>query len=210
MGGERLNYKLKKEDIIMVYGYARVSSKDQCEARQLMAFDRIHISKENIFVDKQSGTDFNRTNYRRLKRKLKEDDLLIVKSIDRLGRNYTEILEEWRTITKTKKADIKILDMPLLDTTVNKDLTGTFIADIVLQLLSYVAQNERENIKSRQQEGIVAAKDRGVKFGRPEIGTPKNFKKVCRMWRDGSITAKEAAAKLNMNIRTFYRKAKEI
>lgn len=191
----------------MIYGYARVSAKDQCEARQLIEFKRYGLEDEAIFMDKQSGKDFNRTNYKRLRRILKKNDLLIVKSIDRLGRNYSEILEEWRYITKVKNTDIKILDMPLLDTTVGKDLTGTLIADIVLQLLSYVAQSERESIKKRQKEGIEAAKGRGVKFGRPEIRPPEQFDELCAEWKTGKITATEAAKKLNMNVRTFYRKA---
>lgn len=190
----------------MIYGYARVSAKDQCEARQLKELKSFGIQNDMIFIDKQSGKDFNRTNYKRLRRRLKKNDLLIVKSIDRLGRNYSEILEEWRYITKVKNADIKILDMPLLDTTVGKDLTGTLIADIVLQLLSYVAQSERESIRKRQKEGIAAAKERGVKFGRPKIKPPEQFDELCDKWKSGKITAAKAAEKLNMNIRTFYRK----
>lgn len=190
----------------MKYGYARVSSKDQCAARQIRELKLQGLTRNVIYVDKKSGKDFDRTNYQRLRRKLQKDDLLIVKSIDRLGRNYTEILDEWRYITKEIKADIRILDMPLLDTTVGKDLTGTLIADIVLQLLSYVAQSERENIHRRQQEGIEAAKERGVRFGRPEANTPVGFKILSKKWRNGEITAAEAADVLGMNVRTFYRK----
>lgn len=158
-----------------VYGYIRVSSADQNEDRQLVALRSCKVPECNLFVDKQSGKDFERPEYRRMLRRLKRDDLLYVKSIDRLGRNYGEILEQWRLLTKEKGVDIVVLDMPLLDTRSGKDLMGTFIADLVLQILSFVAQNERENIRQRQAEGIAAAKARGVPFGRPALPLPENF-----------------------------------
>ena len=193
----------------MTYGYVRVSSKDQNEIRQFDDLIRHGVEKANIIMDKQSGKDFCRKGYTALRRRLREGDLLIIKSIDRLGRNYEEILEQWRIITKGKRADIRILDMPLLDTTAHKDLTGTLISDIVLQLLSYVAQSEREYIRLRQREGILAAKRRGVQFGRPPLKLPNDFAKVYQEWKLETKTAKECAAALQMNIRTFYRKAKE-
>ena len=157
------------------YGYVRVSTREQNEDRQMIALDRIEVSRENIYMDKQSGKDFERPRYRNLLRKLEEGDLLYVKSIDRLGRNYEEILEQWRILTKDKKVDIVVLDMPLLDTRRGKDLMGTFLSDIVLQVLSFVAENERGNIRQRQKEGIEAAKQRGVQFGRPPKPLPENF-----------------------------------
>ena len=163
------------------YGYIRVSSQDQNEARQVVALEELGISKNKIYMDKSSGKDFNRKSYQRLLKRLNEDTVLFVKSIDRLGRNYEEIIEQWRIITKVKKADIVVLDMPLLDTRREKNLMGTFIADIVLQILSYVAQTERENIKQRQAEGIAAAKARGVKFGRPKRAVPDNFYEIVRL-----------------------------
>ncbi len=159
----------------MIYGYARVSSYEQNEERQLIALKSKGVDKKCIFVDKQSGKDFDRPQYKKLIKKLKADDLLYVLSIDRLGRNYIDIQEQWRIITKEIGAEICIIDMPLLDTRRDKDLIGTFISDVVLQLLSFVAQNERENIKYRQRQGIEAAKKRGVKFGRPEKQLPENF-----------------------------------
>ena len=168
----------------MTYAYVRVSTHEQNEARQLIALREAAVPEQNIFMDKQSGKDFNRPAYRRMMKKLRSGDLLIIKSIDRLGRNYEEILEQWRMITKEKQADIRVLDMPLLDTSIHRDLTGTLIADIVLQLLSYVAQNERENIRQRQAEGIAAAKARGVKLGRPSRPLPDNFRQVHRDWRN--------------------------
>ena len=158
-----------------IYGYIRVSSRDQNEDRQLLAIQQLSIAQENIFIDKQSGKDFQRPQYKKLVRKLKKDDVLYIKSIDRLGRNYAEILEQWRILTKNKGIDIVVLDMPLLDTRRGKDLMGTFLSDIVLQVLSFVAENERENIRQRQAEGIAAAKARGVRFGRPEKELPDNF-----------------------------------
>ena len=189
------------------YGYVRVSTKDQNEDRQYIALRELSIPEENIFMDKQSGKDFVRPQYRRLVRRLKKDDLLYVKSIDRLGRNYTEILEQWRILTKEKGADIVVLDMPLLDTRRGKDLMGTFLSDIVLQVLSFVAENERSNIRQRQAEGIAAAKARGVRFGRPPLPLPENFQEVYRAWRGKQITLKQAAQACQMPEGTFYAKA---
>ena len=191
----------------MEYGYARVSTKEQNELRQLIALREFGLTDRAIFVDKQSGKDFDRRSYQRLLRKLKDGDTLVIKSIDRLGRNYEEILEQWRIITKEKCAAIVVLDMPLLDTRRNRDLTGTLIADIVLQLLSYVAQTERENIRRRQQEGIAAAKARGVKFGRPPLPLPENFYEVHRRWRNKELTLRQAAEACGMPAGTFYGKA---
>ena len=192
----------------MEYGYARVSTKEQHEERQLIALTGFGIEESAIFVDKQSGKDFERTQYRRLIRKLKDGDTLVVKSIDRLGRNYEEILEQWRIITKEKHAAIVVLDMPLLDTRQNRDLTGTLIADIVLQLLSYVAQTEREFIRQRQAEGIAAAKSKGVRFGRPPSPLPENFHSVYQKWRSGKMTGTEAAQQCGMPLSTFRYRAK--
>lgn len=192
------------------YGYIRVSSQDQNEARQVVALEELGISKNKIYMDKSSGKDFNRKSYQRLLKRLNEDTVLFVKSIDRLGRNYEEIIEQWRIITKVKKADIVVLDMPLLDTRREKNLMGTFIADIVLQILSYVAQIERENIKQRQAEGIAAAKARGVKFGRPKRAVPDNFYEIVRLWEDKKISVKEADKQCNMPKSTFFDKAKEL
>ena len=189
------------------YGYIRVSSTDQCEDRQRIALQEVGVPNTNIYLDKQSGKDFNRPAYRRLIRKLKRDDLLYVKSIDRLGRNYEEIQRQWRILTKDKGSDIVVLDMPLLDTRRGKDLMSTFLSDIVLQVLSFVAENERANIKQRQAEGIAAAKARGVKFGRPPRPLPDNFDEVCRDWQDKKITLRQAAAACQMPPSTFYDKA---
>lgn len=186
------------------YAYVRVSTRDQNEDRQLMALDGLSIPEKNIFLDKQSGKDFERPQYRRLVKKLKPDDLLYIKSIDRLGRNYEEILEQWRVLTKEKRVDIVVLDMPLLDTRQGRDLTGTLIADIVLQLLSYVAQTERESIHRRQAEGIAAAKARGVHFGPKARILPDNFKKLHRAWRGKKITLREAASACGLPKSTFY------
>ena len=193
----------------MEYGYARVSTREQNAERQLIALTGFGIAESAIFVDKQSGKDFDRTQYRRLMRKLKDGDTLVVKSIDRLGRNYEEILEQWRIITKEKRAAIVVLDMPLLDTRQNRDLTGTLIADIVLQLLSYVAQTEREFIHQRQAEGIAAAKARGVRFGRQPMQRPKNFLSLQQQWEHGEISARQAAEQLKITHRTFLLWAKE-
>ena len=166
------------------------------------------IPEQNIFMDKQSGKDFNRPQYKKLVRKLKPDDLLYIKSIDRLGRNYEEIQNQWRVLTKEKKVDIVVLDMPLLDTRRGKDLMGTFLSDIVLQVLSFVAENERTNIRQRQREGIAAAKARGVKFGRKELDLPDNFDNIAQLWRDGLISGREGARRTGMNHRTFTKYAK--
>ncbi len=187
------------------YGYIRVSTKEQNEERQLIALKEFGISKESTFIDKQSGKDFERPQYQRLIRRIKKDDTLVVKSIDRLGRNYSEILEQWRYITKEKQANIVVLDMPLLDTRRSNDLTGTLIADIVLQLLSYVAQTERENIRQRQAEGIAAAKARGVKFGRPPKPVPEGFNQLKQDYLAGKISARAAAARLGITHATFLR-----
>ena len=187
----------------MEYGYARVSTKEQNEERQLIALTGFGIAETAIFVDKQSGKDFERTQYRKLIRKLKDGDTLVVKSIDRLGRNYEEILEQWRVITKEKRAAIVVLDMPLLDTHQNRDLTGTLIADIVLQLLSYVAQTEREFTRQRQAEGISAAKARGVQFGRPRKERPENFDELKSLWVSGRLSARGAATRMGVSHQTF-------
>lgn len=184
-------------------GYIRVSSKDQNEARQIDAMRAAGIPDSCIFIDKQSGKDFNRPAYRRMLRSMRKDDLLYIKSIDRLGRNYNEILEQWRYITKTKGADIVVLDMPLLDTRKGKDLIGTLISDIVLQLLSYVAQTEREFIKQRQREGIDAAKARGIKFGRPAKNRPPEFAYYKKLFLSGMISARKAAKYLGITHKTF-------
>ena len=197
-------------DEVAVYGYIRVSTSDQNTARQFAALEKWEIPKRNLYVDKQSGKDFNRPAYKKLLRKLKEGDLLYIKSIDRLGRNYEEIQEQWRILTKEKKIDIVVLDMSLLDTRNGKDLLGTFISDVVLQILSFVAQNERENIRIRQAEGIAAAKAKGVKFGRPELPLPDNFHEVHKAWREKQLTLKQAAEACDMPQSTFYSKAKKI
>jgi DNA invertase Pin-like site-specific DNA recombinase len=189
----------------MVYGYVRVSTKDQREDRQLNAMKDKELSIDKVFIDKQSGKDFDRCEYKKLMKKLKCGDVLIVKSIDRLGRNYNEVLEQWRIITKVKGVDIIVLDMPILDTTKNKDLLGTLISDLVLQLLSYVAQNERESIKQRQAEGIAAAKARGIKFGRPRIKYPENYKEILNAWSCGKIETREVLEALCISRTTFYR-----
>ena len=187
-----------------IFGYIRVSSLDQCEDRQRIALQEVGVPDENIYLDKQSGKDFNRPAYKRLVRKLRKDDLLYIKSIDRLGRNYEEILHQWRILTKDKGIDIVVLDMPLLDTRRGKDLMGTFLSDIVLQVLSFVAENERASIKQRQAEGIAAAKARGVRFGRPPRPLPDNFDDMCRDWQDKKITLRQAAAACQMPVGTFY------
>ena len=187
----------------MEYGYIRVSTKEQNEQRQMIALSEFGIKESHIFMDKQSGKDFARPNYQKLIRKLKSGDTIVIKSIDRLGRNYEEILEQWRIITKEKQAAVVVLDMPLLDTRQNRDLTGTLIADIVLQLLSYVAQTEREFIRQRQAEGIAAAKQRGVKFGRRPMERPAAYLHIRQLWQRNEISAREAARQLGINHRTF-------
>ena len=191
-----------------IYGYARVSTKEQNEARQLTALREMGIPSENVYLDKQSGADFERVQYRRMLRRLGPGDTRIVKSIDRLGRNYTEMLEQWRIITKSKRAAIVILDMPLLDTRENRDLTGQLIADIVLQLLSYVAQTEREFIRQRQAEGIVAAKERGVHFGREAAPVSEGFPEILAEWRAKKLGSRAAAERLGVSQTTFLKWAK--
>ena len=190
-----------------VFGYARVSSQDQNEDRQIISLQEIGVEIRYIYVDKQSGKDFDRPQYKRLMRKLKAGDLLYIKSIDRLGRNYEEIQNQWRILTKEKKVDICIVDMPILDTRRGKDLLGTFISDLVLQLLSFVAENERTMIKQRQAEGIAAAKARGVRFGRPPLPLPDNFDRIYQEWWSGVITGSEAARLCKMPLSTFRYKA---
>lgn len=191
---------------INIYGYMRVSTKEQCEKRQFIALRNFSVPEKNIFFDKISGKDFNRPEYRKLLRKVKPGDVIVVESIDRIGRNYEEILEQWRIITKEKKVHIVVMDMPLLDTRQKgNDLTGTFIADLVLQILSYVAQTERENIRQRQKEGIAAAKLRGVRFGRPRKRIPKEFEKIKEDWLDKKIVSREAARCLGIAPDTFLR-----
>lgn len=191
------------------YGYVRVSSTDQNEDRQLIALREQGVDEKNIFTDKQSGKDFERPNYKKLVSKLKAGDLLYIISIDRLGRNYEEIQKQWRLLTKDIGIDICVLDMPMLDTRNGKDLMGTFIADLVLQILSFVAQSERENIKKRQTEGIAAAKAKGVKFGRPEKEVPDDFGKIVRSWEQKKSSFEEVLKKCGMSEATFYRRLRE-
>lgn len=192
-----------------VYGYVRVSSTDQNEDRQMIALSEVGVTKKNIFMDKMSGKDFERPQYQKLLKKLKPSDLLYVLSIDRLGRNYEEIQKQWRIITKEKNVDVCVIDMPLLDTRQGKDLMGTFIADLVLQILSFVAQSERENIKKRQAEGIAAAKAKGVRFGRPEKNVPDNFGSLIKQWEQKKLPLSEVLKQCNMSEATFYRRLRE-
>lgn len=193
--------------IAEIYGYVRVSTRDQNEERQLIALLELQVPKKNIFIDKQSGKDFERPQYKKLLRKMKKGDLLYIKSIDRLGRNYNEIQEQWRILTKDKGVDIVVLDMPLLDTRRGKDLMGTFLSDIVLQVLSFVAENERINIRQRQAEGIAAAKAKGVRFGRVPKPLPENFHAVYQRWKRGEITGTTAAKECGMPLSTFRYRA---
>ncbi|MCD7946867.1 MAG: recombinase family protein [Oscillospiraceae bacterium] len=193
----------------VIYGYVRVSTKEQNEDRQLIALKEYGLTPGQIFMDKLSGKDFNRPAYQRLVKRLKPDDVLVVMSIDRLGRNYSEILDQWRVITKEKNADIVVLDMPLLDTRKNHDLTGTLIADIVLQLLSYVAETERDFIRKRQAEGIAAAKARGVHFGVRAKPRPEEYEQIKSLWQGGGLSARTAARQLNVCHKTFLRWANE-
>lgn len=192
------------------YGYVRVSSHDQNEDRQLITMAEKEVPVKNIFIDKQSGKDFNRPNYKKMLRRLKRGDLLYVASIDRLGRNYEEILYQWRILTKEKGIDVVVYNMPLLDTRMGKDLMGTFIADLVLQILSFVAQSERENIKIRQREGIEAAKKRGVKFGRPVIETPESFPNILMAYESKELSLQECLQLCGMSASTFYRRVKDV
>ena len=191
------------------YGYVRVSSTDQNEDRQMLAVQEKSVPEKNVYVDKQSGKDFNRPQYQKLMKKLKPGDLLYILSIDRLGRNYEEIQRQWRVLTKDIGVDICVIDMPLLDTRNGKDLMGTFIADLVLQILSFAAENERANIKKRQAEGIAAAKLKGVRFGRPEISPPDNFAEIVAAWEAKKITFAEAIRQCGMSEATFYRRLRE-
>ena len=199
---------MKNKKAGCVYGYVRVSSADQNEERQRIAMAQEGLKEKDIFMDKQSGKDFERPAYLKLLKKLKEGDLLLIESIDRLGRNYEEIIEQWRHITKVIRADIRVLDMPLLDTTLSKDLLGTFIADLVLQILSYVAQTEREMIRKRQAEGIAAAKARGVQFGRRQKEKPPEYPAVLKSWQSGELSARAAAKCLGITHQTFQSWAK--
>ncbi len=194
----------------MNYGYVRVSTKEQNEDRQLIALDECGIKIDKIYMDKQSGKDFDRTEYKKMIKRLKSGDVLVIKSIDRLGRNYEEILNQWREITKVKKADIIVLDMPILDTTQNKDLLGTLISDLVLQLLSYVAENERTNIRQRQAEGIAAAKAKGIKFGRPRKYDSEKFMEIYIRFLHQELTQKEAMKEMGVCKTTYYRIVKEL
>lgn len=193
----------------IIYGYVRCSSTDQNEDRQMIALREVFVPEKNIFMDKQSGKDFDRPNYKKLVQRLKAGDILYILSIDRLGRNYEEIQNQWRILTKEIGIDICVLDMPLLDTRNGKDLMGTFIADLVLQILSFVAQSERENIKKRQAEGIAAAKARGVKFGRPEKEAPDDFGRIVKAWEQKKLSFADVLEKCNMSEATFYRRLRE-
>lgn len=190
------------------FGYARVSSRDQNEERQVVALLEMGVPEQNIYVDKQSGKDFNRPQYKKLLRRVKPDDLIYIKSIDRLGRNYTEILDQWKVITKDKRVDLYVMDMPILDTRREKSLLGTFISDLVLALLSYVAENERANIRQRQAEGIAAAKARGVHFGRRPNPLPENFYDVYQLWKMKKISVSQAAKQCGMPQTTFFERAR--
>lgn len=191
-----------------IYGYMRVSTREQKEDRQRIALLKAGVLPKQIYMDKQSGKDFDRPQYRRLLNQLDERSVLFVKSIDRLGRNYADLNEQWRMITREKGADIVVLDMPILDTRHERNLLGTLISDIVLVLLSYVAESERINIRQRQAEGIEAARIRGVRFGRPPVALPENFAEVCEEWRTKKLTLKQAAKKCNLAKSTFFDKAR--
>ena len=192
-----------------VYGYVRVSSCEQNEDRQIIAMQKARVPKKNIYLDKQSGKDFERPKYREMVSILHSDDLVYIKSIDRLGRNYKDIVEQWQYLTRVKKVDIVVIEMPLLDTRRGKDLLGTFLSDVVLQVLSFVAENERTSIRNRQREGIEAAKKRGVKFGRPALQTPDNFEEILRMWQDKQINVSEAASMCGFSRTSFYNYARK-
>lgn len=206
---EGFAYGIKGENDTNTYGYVRVSSTDQNEERQMQAMQEKSVLKKNIYVDKQSGKDFNRPQYQKMVRKMKSGDLLYVLSIDRLGRNYEEIQQQWRVLTKDIGIDVCVIDMPLLDTRKGKDLIGMFIADLVLQLLSFVAENERVNIRKRQAEGIAAAKLKGVRFGRPKIPLPDSFGEIVAAWEAKKYSISEAVKKCGMSEATFYRRLRE-
>lgn len=197
-------------ELPMIYGYIRVSSRDQNEARQLVAMQKAGVADKNVFIDKQSGKNFKRTHYIRMLKLMVKGDVLYIKSIDRLGRNYEEILHQWKALTKDIGVDIVVLDMPLLDTRRGKDLVGTFLSDVVLQILSFVAENERVTTRQRQAEGIAAAKARGVRFGRPPMPLPSNFRGMYRKWRTKEITATEAAKRCGMPLSSFLYRAQQI
>ena len=192
------------------YAYLRVSTREQNEERQLAAIEGLEIPKDNVFLDKESGKNFHRPEYIKMKAKMKKEEILYIKSIDRLGGYYHEILEEWRFLTREKYVDIVVLDIPLLDTRIGKDLTGTLISDLVLQILSYVAESEYQNIKQRQREGILAAKNNGVKFGRPRIEVSSSFYLAAERWNRGELSLKEAAKESGLSLSTFYRRAKGV
>lgn len=200
----------KATEKMSVYGYIRVSSREQNVDRQLMAMHRVHIPKRNIFMDKQSGKDFERPMYRKMLKRLKENDVVYVKSIDRLGRNYKDVVEQWQYLTRDRQVDIVVLEMPLLDTRRGKDLLGTFLSDVVLQVLSFVAENERSNIRSRQREGIEAAKARGVRFGRPMLPMPDDFREIYEKYKAGEITCCMAAEKCGFSRSTFFARARDM
>lgn len=193
-----------------VYGYIRVSTKEQNEDRQLAAMNMAQVPKRNIFIDKQSGKDFERPMYKKMLRKLKKDDIIYIQSIDRLGRNYKDVVEQWQYLTRVKRVDIVVIDMPLLDTRRGKDLMGTFLSDVVLQILSFVAENERYNIRNRQREGIETAKARGVRFGRPRIPMPENFDEIYADYRAGKITGEMAAERCGFSRTTFFARVREM
>ena len=193
-----------------IYGYVRVSSQEQNEDRQLIAMAEAGVERANIFIDKQSGKDFDRPNYKRLIKRLRPGDTLFIKSIDRLGRNYEEIQNQWRIITKDKGVDMVVIDMPLLDTRNHKNLLGTFISDLVLQLLSFISENERTTIRQRQAEGIAAAKKRGVRFGRPTKEAPQNFEEVILKWQKKEVPLDEILKEYDMSAATFYRRLREL
>ena len=195
---------------MVTYGYVRVSSAEQNEDRQMLSMSELQISAKNIFADKQSGKDFERPAYRALLKKVEPGDLIYIHSIDRLGRNYDEIQKQWRVITKERSVDIAVLDMPLLDTRLNKDLMGTFIADLVLQILSFVAHSERDNIKKRQAEGIAAARARGIHMGRPVKRPPENFAEMAKLWKKGILTTAELMCRTGLKESTLYRRLREL
>ena len=195
--------------MMKTYGYIRVSATDQNEDRQIIAMENAQVPRRNVYMDKISGKDFDRPMYKKMVRKLQRNDLVYIKSIDRLGRNYKDVVEQWQYLTRVKKVDIVVLEMPLLDTRRGKDLMGPFLSDIVLQVLSFVAENERSNIKIRQREGIEAARKRGVKFGRPSAATPDNFPEIYEKWSKEEISAEQAAAMCGFSRTTFYKKARE-
>lgn len=195
---------------MIIYGYVRVSSTDQNEDRQMIALHQVGVEDKHIFMDKQSGKDFERPQYKKMVKKMRQGDLLYVLSIDRLGRNYDEIQHQWRILTKEIGIDVCVIDMPLLDTRRSKDLLGTFVADLVLQVLSFAAHNERDNIRKRQAEGIAAAKARGVHMGRPVINAPQDFEKIVKSWEKKEITMEEATKRCGMSETTFYRRRREM